>query len=278
MLNARTFRNLRILILLLILLVVALNSWLSKIRTTDWQEPLWVLVYPLSGDGLPDTQTYIDSLAPDTFAAIEVFFAREAARYGAGSGIDDPVFVQLAPQVLSTPPALPHNPSLFDNIRWSLSMRWWAWRNDTWQGPAPDIRIFMRYYSPENRDRLAHSLGLQKGLIGLVNAFASESQQGQNNVVAAHELLHTLGASDKYDLDTGLPLWPEGYAEPDRVPRYPQRLAEIMGGRLPISNGWALIPPGLGEVVVGPATAREINWPDSAPLPPNAKVLAGDGI
>ncbi|GGO87477.1 hypothetical protein GCM10011348_40760 [Marinobacterium nitratireducens] len=276
MLNARTFRNLRILILLLILLVVALNSWLSRIRTTDWEEPLWVLMYPLNGDGRADTQAYIDSLTPDTFTAIEAFFAREAGRYGAGSG--EPVFVQLAPQVLPPPPVLPQNPSLFDNVRWSLAMRWWAWRNDTWQGPAPDIRIFMRYYSPENTDRLAHSLGLQKGLIGLVNAFAAERHQGQNNVVAAHELLHTLGATDKYDLGSGLPVWPDGYAEPERVPRYPQRLAEIMGGRVPISDGWALIPPGLDDVVVGPSTASEINWPATAPLPPEGSALAGDSF
>ncbi len=70
MLNARTFRNLRIFILLLILLVVALNSWLSRIRTTDWEEPLWVVVYPLNGDDRPDTQRYIESLTLDTFSAI----------------------------------------------------------------------------------------------------------------------------------------------------------------------------------------------------------------
>ncbi|MFC6672557.1 hypothetical protein [Marinobacterium aestuariivivens] len=259
MLNARTFRNLRILILLLILLAVALNSWLSRIRTTDWQETLWVLVYPLNGDGRADTQAYIDSLSGDAFDGIERFFTREAGRYGVASV--DPVFVQLAPQVFASPPKLPQNPSLFDNVRWSLSMRWWAWRNDSWQGPAADIRIFMRYYSPQNREPLAHSLGLQKGLIGLVNAFADERNQGQNNVVAAHELLHTLGASDKYDLNSGLPLWPDGFAEPDQVPRYPQRLAEIMGGRVPISDGRALIPPSLDAVVVGTGTALEINWP-----------------
>jgi len=34
--------------------------------------------------------------------------------------------------------------------------------------------------------------------------------------VIAHELLYTLNATDKYDLNTGLPIFPNGYAEPER--------------------------------------------------------------
>ena len=50
-------------------------------------------------------------------------------------------------------------------------------------------------------------------------------------MVIAHEILHTLGASDKYDLATLAPLYPGGYAEPERDPLYPQSFAEIMAGR-----------------------------------------------
>ena len=55
--------------------------------------------------------------------------------------------------------------------------------------------------------------------------------RGSNNVVIAHEILHTLGASDKYDPATRAPLFPIGYAEPEREPRFPQEFAEIMAGR-----------------------------------------------
>ena len=134
-------------------------------------------------------------------------------------------------------------------------MRWWAWRNDSWEGPPPDIQIFVRYHSPQNSNYLAHSLGLQKGLIGLVNAFAGERYEGQNNMVTTHELLHTLGATDKYAPQTGFPLWPEGFAEPDKVPRFPQLLAEIVAGRLPVSPVQAVIPLSLENVIVGPVTA-----------------------
>jgi hypothetical protein len=118
----------------------------------------------------------------------------------------------------------------------------------------------MRFYSPENPKLLRHSLGLQKGLIGIVNGYADVEYQGQNNLIAAHELLHTLGASDKYDPATNWPIWPDGYADPTQEPLLPQTKAEIMGGRVQISPAIALIPPSLEHVVVGAATAIEVNW------------------
>ena len=79
-----------------------------------------------------------------------------------------------------------------------------------------------------------------------------------NNVIIAHEFLHTLGASDKYDPADGLPLFPLGFAEPEKEPRFPQRLAEIMGGRIPLSDYDAEIPGSLKHVIIGADTALEI--------------------
>jgi hypothetical protein len=83
---------------------------------------------------------------------------------------------------------------------------------------------------------------------------------GSNNIVIAHELMHTLGASDKYALGSGAPLYPIGFAEPERQPRYPQLRAEIMAGRRALSEQDFEMPQGLRDVVVGPATALEIRW------------------
>lgn len=55
----------------------------------------------------------------------------------------------------------------------------------------------------------------------------------QNDTVMLHELLHTLGAMDKYDMRTNEPLYPDGYAELDLQPRLPQHKAEVMAGRIP---------------------------------------------
>jgi hypothetical protein len=85
-------------------------------------------------------------------------------------------------------------------------------------------------------------------------------QAGSNNVVLAHEMLHTLGATDKYDLQTTLPIFPDGYAEPNKNPRYPQESAELMAGRIPVSEKRAEIPDDLTQCTVGAATARELKW------------------
>ncbi|MFY0657029.1 MAG: hypothetical protein JXR12_09790 [Neptunomonas phycophila] len=251
-------KALRIVVLLTVLVFVGLNAYLSKIRTTDWQESLWVVVYPINADGTSLTDQYIASLNQDTFNDIEAFFDREAKRYRLG--LDKPVRVFLSDELHAQPPEPPIKPSILDNILWSLQMRFWSWSKDNWHGPAPDVRIYMRFFSPDNQPVLRHSLGLQKGLIGLVNAFADSEQQGQNNLIAAHELLHTVGASDKYDPKTNWPIWPDGYAEPTKEPLFPQSEAEIMGGRVQVSPSIALIPPSLSHAVIGSATAIEINW------------------
>jgi hypothetical protein len=79
-------------------------------------------------------------------------------------------------------------------------------------------------------------------------------------MVVTHELLHTLGASDKYDPGTGQPLAPQGLGDPDQSPLYPQRTGEIMAGRVATTSRTAAIPASLAEMTVGPATAREIGW------------------
>ena len=90
--------------------------------------------------------------------------------------------------------------------------------------------------------------------------FGSKAYAKQNLVVATHELLHTLTATDKYDLNTGLPIYPDGYAEPDKQPRYPQGFAELMGGYVPINETKNTIPASFDQTLIGAKTAREIGW------------------
>lgn len=63
---------------------------------------------------------------------------------------------------------------------------------------------------------MVHSTALEKGRIGSVNLFATRGQALQNQVVIIHELLHGFGAKDKYDLKTGQPIYPLGYAQPEK--------------------------------------------------------------
>jgi hypothetical protein len=122
------------------------------------------------------------------------------------------------------------------------------------------VRLFVVYFDPATTPRLEHSTGLRKGMLGVVNAFASAEYEGSNAVVIAHELLHTFGATDKYDRNTNAPIFPEGYADPEARPRHPQRRAEIMAGRIPITEAHSETPRSLKGAAIGEKTAREINW------------------
>lgn len=253
------WRNIRIAILLLILGVAAYSNWYDRLSTTDWDETLYVGVLPIDDSRNEVTRDYVARLTPDSIADIEQFLNREARRYGIG--IERPVRVELYPPVEEKPPERAPDSGMLQNMWWSLKMRMYARRAVHASGkPPPQIRIFVRYHDPSFTQSVPHSVGMQKGLVGVVHAFADRSMTRTNNVVIAHEILHTLGASDKYDPETLAPLYPIGYAEPDRQPLHPQVLAEVMAGRYAIDSRTFEIPETLDEVLVGPATALEIRW------------------
>jgi hypothetical protein len=252
-------RRVRIGLLLLVLGLVAFDAWLTHVRTTSWDKSLRATIYPIAADGQDQTRDYVARLAASDFAPVEQFVRREGARYGIA--LADPLHIRLGPVLTSRPPSPPQGGNALQIAWWSLSLRWWANRMESGQArPHSQIRLIVLYYDPATQPRVAHSLGLQKGLVGVVHAFASRHQTAGNNFVIAHELLHTLGATDKYDPASGLPRFPEGFADPARAPRYPQSHAEIMGGRTPVAADRAEIPPSLDDAVVGPVTAREIGW------------------
>ncbi len=254
------FKTIRITLLLLLLFVVAAQTWLTHLRTTDWNETLWLVVYPINADGSQVSEHYIETLNADSFLPVSDFLASEAKRYGLA--INRPVTVKLGPVLHDLPPVPPANGNPLSIMWWSLKLRIWANRHDDYAGPEPDVRLFVLYHDPDRVSRLRHSLGLEKGLIGVVNAYAGRRLAGRNNLVIAHEFLHTVGASDKYDPATSLPLFPDGFAEPERKPLFPQKLAEIMGGRIPVSASSAVMPSNLHTVRVGALTAKEIRWID----------------
>lgn len=253
------WKTIRITVLLIVLVVVAGQTWLDRVQTQSWKNPLWVGIYPLNADGSSGAQQYIANLSADDFTSIETFFAREGHRFGLT--LEEPIHIELYPQGTRLPPQLPDHAGLFDVMGWSLKMRWFAMHATQVPGRTPSrIRIFVLYHDPASLQVVPDSHGLQKGLVGVVHAFAVRNMAGSNNIVIAHELLHTVGATDKYDFGTGAPLYPAGFGDPDREPRYPQPAAEIMAGRRAVSPTDFEMPSSLRDVVVGPATAEEIHW------------------
>ena len=251
-------KKLRIIFLIFVLIIVAGDYWFTKLRTTDWDMPLHMVVYPINGDNSERAAEYIEQLTEDVYQPVEEYFIEEAAEYELP--LKDPVIIKLGPVVDELPPRPPADRQVLKVMWWSLKMRYWAFSVDAYKGPAADVRMFLVYYDPNEHQQLKHSLGLEKGLIAVVNAFADVKKESKNNIVLAHEFLHTVGATDKYDLASGAPLFPVGYVEPDRDPLYPQEFAEIMAGVTPISEGEWIMPEKLSGTLIGLETAKEINW------------------
>ena len=253
------FKTIRIVVLLFILLIVGLNTYLSGTRANSWDSTLWVGIYPINADGSEAVDQYIRRLDEDAYLPIADFMATEAQRYELP--LADPARLLLAPEVPSLPPSPPKGANPLAVMWWSLKMRWYVHQSDTFkEGPSPEIKIFVLYHAPLEQERLENSLGIRKGMFGVVHAYADFGHQSRNHVVIAHEMLHTLGASDKYDPRTRQPVYPDGFADPDQSPPYPQQLAEIMGSRIPLSESDAIMPASLDFTVIGEKTAREIKW------------------
>lgn len=254
-----SFRNIRILILLGLLASALIYTQEQKRNTTSWYKPVKVVIFPINGDRQAATQEYINNLSAQDFKDIDFFFARNSRDYQLIA--EQPVITQLGSAISDVPPPPPQSGSnIIATIWWSLKLRYWAYQNTSDSLSNKDrIRLYVLYHQVNGKHALAHSLGLQKGLIGVIHAYASDKQSQQNAVVMAHEILHTVGASDKYDANN-LPIYPVGYAEPTRQPLHPQRYAEIMAGRIAIDNHKAKMPDSLRAVKVGMTTAKEINW------------------
>ena len=255
------FKLMRVVVLLSILFVIVAGGWMTEKRMASWQRPILVTVYPIVADGLPETERFVRSLDIDAFEEVNRFFERAAQPYGLTV---TPAFrLQMAPPGFERPPEVPGQ---FDRLAiawWSLKMRWWAWRQTFGDDlVTPDIQMFVLYHTLGGDNELGISVGMRKGRYGIVKAYAKRGLQAGNRVVFAHELLHVLGATDKYVLSSGEPIHPDGFAEPDRAPLYPQLYAEIMGGRIPLGVNQSAMPTSLAQCRLGRLTAEEIGLLD----------------
>ncbi|MCK6546354.1 hypothetical protein L6R52_10940 [Myxococcota bacterium] len=256
------FKQVRVAILLVILFGVATTALRDERRFASWRMPVWIVVHPVVAEPHEEVRTYVKGLDSARFEPVVRFFDREAKRYGR---VLDPsaVTITLGPEVHELPPAVPPDAGVLDAITWSLRFRWWAWRLESkHELPKADVRMFLVYHEAKPGRALEHSTALEKGRVGIVKLFGADRADGPNGVVLAHEILHTLGATDKYD-ELGRPIPPDGLADPARDPQYPQERAELMAGSIALSQNESKLPDGVDACVIGPKTAEEIGWLDS---------------
>jgi hypothetical protein len=169
------------------------------------------------------------------------------------------------PVSTNTDPPRVAEQDLWGLVRHSYAV--WQWTRDldqrghvAWRGYDARISLVLK---PARGGEPAFVEGESEdgGRVGVASADIDGGMLDFALFVSAHELFHTLGASDKYD-DHGNARYPEGFAEPALEPRYPQRGIELMARSLPLSPTSERPPDTLEELWVGAATAREIGWPE----------------
>ena len=253
------FKLMRVVALLSILFVLVVGTWMTEKRLASWDRPAWVVVYPIVADDATATLEYAQTVDESTFAAVNEFLTRESKPYGIV--VTPPFYIQVAEVSTKLPPEIPDQYSPVAIAWWSLKMRWWAWRigsNDDLAGT--DIQMFILYRGENGRTEVDVSVGMRKGRYGVVNAYAGKKMNPRNMIIFTHELMHVFGASDKYIRATGEPEYPFGFADPKQHPLFPQKRAEIMGVRIPLSSFFSEMPRSLEQCKIGGRTAEEIGF------------------
>jgi hypothetical protein len=263
--RALTFRRIRIALLLAVLAVVvlaALADYWRRHERTQWQRPLAIALVVLRRGPVEESSL---AALKERVHELETVLEREQARHLVSNPIKPFEFQVFGPLDVSASAPAPDG----DGV-WDLAVH--AWR--TWrfygsidervelESRAFDSRIYL-FVRPADSERQQSVEGLseQGGRIGSVEVELDDGMVDFALFVATHELFHTLGATDKYD-GSGRALLPQGLADPDQVPLYPQARAEIMARNLVVAPGVERPPESLAEIRVGQATAREIGWRD----------------
>jgi hypothetical protein len=253
------FKLFRIVVLLSVLFVIVISAWMTERRMAAWERPILVAVYPIAADDDPASLRAAEETDEADFDAVNQFMNREAAPYG--FSVKPPFRFLVAEPGTELPPAVPGQFAPLAIAWWSLKMRWWAWMQDFNDDLiTPDVQMFVLYHAVNGKTEIGISVGMRKGRYGLVKAYAGEASRQSKLIVFTHEMLHVLGATDKYVLTTGEPIFPEGYADPDKRPLLPQQRAEIMGGRIPVTSFSSVMPSSLKQCKIGRQTAEEIGF------------------
>ncbi|MEI9939502.1 MAG: hypothetical protein WDO69_19965 [Pseudomonadota bacterium] len=266
--GARTIGSrLRLGLLLGLLALTALWAWhdvRSRRARTEWQRPLEVAV-ALVQLGRVDPSALLALRA--RFPELEARLSDEYHRHG--GEMPQPVkFTLFGPVTVDRAPPADPDTTLLSLARHAYEQ--WRWTHAIDVGshlPASgfDSRIYLLLRAPLDRGRSwvegSSELG---GRVGVARIELTASTVDLALFVVTHELFHTLGASDKYEAN-GRASIPDGLVEPERVPLYPQRYAEVMTRNLVVAAGNERPPESLAELGVGNLTAREIGWSGSEP-------------
>ena len=250
----------RVTALLSVLAIVALYAWRDTVRRherNEWKRTLDIALVVVR-DGTVSGSA-VSALTAQTHE-LEAALAREFARYRR----EPPrpfSFTWYGPAELRKPLPTPPDDGIWAAAKYAWSLRSFTADVDT-QANVPSRGFDSRVYvvvRPPSRSGFVEGMSEHGGRVGVALAELDESTVALTLFVTAHELFHTLGATDRYDAE-GRTVFPDGLAEPDKQPLFPQRYAELMARNRPLDAGREVPPESLDELFVGKKTAVEVGW------------------
>lgn len=266
------FKGLRVAVLMVLLVAVAafaISKVRRQLRRESWAKTIEVSVVLLDAEEVPDDarQRWSDGLA-----ALDDWFAAEAARYQLP--LARPFHFSLAGVKHGKAPDEPQTDSTVEALEFRQAL-------SALSSPRGELHLVVALGA--GHDGLVDGVAEAEGEVGLVRVGKTRGPLGLELIAVAHETLHCVGALDAYDAN-GHAVIPEGLADPGQSPRFPQRFAEVMCGEVPEGPNRGHVPASLGEVQLGPSTARQILWThgddvspqrEGAAAPPSAEATVG---
>jgi hypothetical protein len=253
--------------ILLIVLFIAAQVYYRDHRKLDWDRTYNVALVQVVKGNKNDTARALSPVGKELIQqSLEKWFENEAKRVYK-SNIKPFRFELLGPVFNEqTPPVLPTEKDGFWT-RYKQTSAFISYFSDqlTQTGVKVDqfdIKLYLYIYPSDTSlgYEKQHSVGTTRGRFGVVFLPIGKQSAGRTTCLIAHEILHTVGASDKYD-DNHLTIFPDGYFAPDK--RYPQEFAEIMALAIPTQNGKEKDADSLEISRIGEKTSLEIGWKKS---------------
>ncbi|KAF0209927.1 MAG: hypothetical protein FD167_5420 [bacterium] len=249
---------------LLIVILIAARVYYRDQRKLDWDRTYNVALVQVINGNKSDTARALSPFGKELIQqSLEKWFENEAKRVYQTN--IKPFRFQLLGPIFNeqTPPVLPtENDGFWTKYKQTSAFINYFNETLTQVGANPDqfdIKLYLYIY-PADKGldyEKQHSVGTTRGRFGVVFLPIGKQSAGRTTCLIAHEILHTVGASDKYD-DNHLTFFPDGYFEPKK--RYPQQFAEIMALATPTENGKEKDADSLDISRIGEKTSVEIGW------------------
>ncbi len=244
---------------LLVVLLYAAHDWLGRRERTKWERPLNVALIVVQESAVADNAI---SALRERIHTLEAQLDAEFRRYRP-AGPRPFEFMLYGPVDARTPPPEHEAEGVWELVRYAWALLQFT-RDVDKRALVPtrgfDARLYLVVRPPANMQQsTVEGAGEQGGRVGVAKVELADDMIDFALFVAAHELFHNLGATDKYR-SNGHTLVPDGLAEPEISPRFPQAKAEIMARNRPLSAETEEPPTSLEQLGIGPLTAAEVGW------------------